>query len=160
LLSIRQYEKRDLEPLLAMMNEIIAGGEAFVYESRMSPQEFTAYIASYRVGFVAELSGRIVGGYVLRANQPGRGSHAANAAYLVSVDARGHGVGKQLGEHSIAEARRLGFTAIQFNAVVSTNAAAVKLWKKLGFESIGVVPGGFRRADGHFVDLLIMHRFI
>ena len=124
----------------------------------LHPAAFAAYLASYRVAFCAELSGRIVGGYVLRPNQPGRGSHVANATYLVSADARGHGVGKQLGEHSIAEARRVGFTAIQFNAVVSTNSGAITLWKKLGFDIIGVVPSGYRRGDGRFVDLLILHR--
>jgi GNAT superfamily N-acetyltransferase len=139
---------------------VIAAGDAFVYEAPFTPEQMRAYVAGYTAGFVAEHDGRIVGGYVLRPNQPGRGAHVANATYLVSPNARGLGIGRLLGEHSIAEARRMGFTAMQFNAVVATNARAVALWRRLGFEVIGTSPAAFRLADGSFADLHIMHRWL
>ena len=37
--------------------------------------------------------------------------------------------------------RDQGFRGIQFNAVVETNVAAVRLWESLGFEIVGTVPG-------------------
>ena len=47
-------------------------------------------------------------------------------------------------EHSLDQARRAGFTAMQYNFVVSSNEGAVRLWLKHGFAIIGRVPGAFR----------------
>lgn len=52
------------------------------------------------------------------------------------------------------QAKRLGFGILQFNAVVSTNHAALKLYKKLGFTRLGVIPGGFLMKDGHYEDII------
>lgn len=158
--SIRPLEPRDVDAWAAMMNEVIADGEAFVYDRPLSRADAEAYLKQYVAAFVAEVNGEVAGGYVLRPNQPGRGGHVCNATYLVSKAARGHRLGRTLGEHSLVEARALGFTAMQFNAVVATNAAAVRLWRSLGFGVIGTVPGGFRRGDGAFADLLVMHRML
>ncbi|HEY2786177.1 MAG TPA: GNAT family N-acetyltransferase, partial [Fimbriiglobus sp.] len=87
-----------------------------------------------------------------------RGSHVANAGFMVAPDARGRGVGRAMGEFILAEARRLGFAGMQFNFVVSTNAAAVALWNDLGFRAIGTVPRGFRHAALGPVDVLVMYR--
>ena len=157
-LTIRPYAPADLEPVRAMFNAVVAAGEAFVYEHPLSPAAMSAYVAGFTAAFVAERGGRAVGAYLLRPNLPGRGGHVANAAYLVSPDARGDRVGRRMGEHSLAAAVAMGFSAMQFNAVVSANAAAVRLWASLGFAVIGTVPGGFRLPDGRIVDLLIMHR--
>lgn len=75
--------------------------------------------------------GAIVGTYMLKANQPGLGSHVSNCGYAVATQARGQGVAAAMCEHSQAEARAFGFRSMQFNIVVSTNEAAVHLWRKL-----------------------------
>src|SRR3978361_2252466 len=77
-------------------------------------------------------------------NRPGRGSHVGTASFMVAPAARGRGVGRVLGEHVVAGPRAQGYRAIQFNAVVETNTAAVRLWTSLGFEVVGTVPGAFR----------------
>ena len=59
---------------------------------------------------------------------------------------------------SLDEARRLGFTAMQFNFVVSTNTVAVNLWKSIGFEVIGTIPNGFNHSREGLVDALIMYQ--
>ncbi len=107
---------------------------------------------------VAERDGTVVGTYIVRANQPGLGSHVANAAFMVAPDARGLGVGQAMGEHCLAEAQRLGFRAMQFNFVVSTNEAAVRLWQRLGFEIVGTLPGAFRHAEKGYVAAYVMYR--
>ena len=160
MIEIRQYQDSDLEPLLMIMNEIAAQGDAFVYDCPFTPEQLQDYIRSYAAAFVAVRDGRTLGAYVLKPNRPGRGSHVANASYMIATAARGYGIGKLLGEHSLSEAKRLGFAAIQFNAVVSTNASAVALWRRLGFNVVGTVPQAFRHADGRLVDLHIMHRFV
>src|SRR5262249_21744099 len=102
--------------------------------------------------------GRIAGTYIVRPNQPGLGSHVANAAFMVSPDARGLGAGRRMGEHCLAEASRLGFRAMQFNFVVSTNEVAVRLWQSLGFRIVGTLSKAFRHARLGFVDAYVMFR--
>jgi L-amino acid N-acyltransferase YncA len=100
----------------------------------------------------------VVGTYILRANQAGPGAHVANAAYMVPKDARGLGVGQSMAEHSLAEARRLGFRAMQFNFVVSTNASAIHLWQQVDFKIVGTLPGAFRHPRKGYVDVYVMFR--
>jgi len=100
----------------------------------------------------------VVGMFVLRPNHPGPGAHVANASYAVRGDRRGLGLGRAMGEASLERARALGYAAMQFNIVVSTNHAAVRLWRSLGFRVLGTVPGGFRLPSGERVDHYIMFR--
>jgi ribosomal protein S18 acetylase RimI-like enzyme len=79
---------------------------------------------------------------------------------MVHPEKAGRGIGRALCEHSIEEARHAGFLAMQFNAVVSTNEAAVALWRKMGFAVVGTVPKAFRHREHGLVDLLVMHRFL
>jgi ribosomal protein S18 acetylase RimI-like enzyme len=76
---------------------------------------------------------------------------------MVSPAARGRGVGRALGEHVVAWHREQGYRGIQFNAVVETNEAAVRLWRSLGFEVVGTVPGAFRSAAHGYVGLHVMY---
>ena len=107
---------------------------------------------------VAEIDGRVVGTYILRANQPGPGSHVANAAFMVAPNAHGQGIGRAMGEHCLNEARRLGFRAMQFNFVVSTNESAIRLWQRLGFKNAGTLPDAFRHPEKGYVDVHVMFR--
>jgi len=108
--------------------------------------------------WVALRDGQVAGTYVMKANQPGQGSHVANCGYMVAASAGGQGVGEAMCRHSLDEARRLGFRAMQFNFVVSTNIRAVRLWERCGFRTVGTVPGAFRHPTLGFVDTLVMHR--
>jgi ribosomal protein S18 acetylase RimI-like enzyme len=63
-----------------------------------------------------------------------------------------------MGAHSLAQAAARGFRAMQFNIVVSTNAAAVALWRSLGFVPVGTLPGAFRHPALGEVDALVMFR--
>ena len=158
MLEIRPYLAADLPAVLAIMNEVVARGDAFVYDRAFDDESMRAWIAAYAHTFVATRDARVVGAYLLRPNLPDRAAHVCNAAYMVAADARGLGVGRRMGEHSLAAARSLGYAAMQFNAVVSTNGPAVALWKRLGFQIIGTSPRAFRDARGELVDLYIMHR--
>jgi ribosomal protein S18 acetylase RimI-like enzyme len=103
---------------------------------------------------------QVLGTYYLRTNQPGPGSHVANAGYMTAPAARGRGLARAMCAHSLVEAQRLGYAAMQFNSVVSTNEPAVRLWSSMGFAVVGRVPGAFRLPDGREVDTLVMHRFL
>jgi L-amino acid N-acyltransferase YncA len=156
---IRPATDSDTDAIWSIWSEVIASGDAYAYDehtSRAKALEF--WFTSSSCCWVAEHEGTVVGTYYLRPNQPGRGAHVANAGYMVARAGRGRGVGRALGEHSLAEARRLGFCAMQFNFVIASNIAAVRLWEQLGFRIVGRIPGAFRHATLGEVEALVMHR--
>ena len=160
-MNIRLAEERDWPSLWSIISTVIRTGDTYTLEPDASETTAKKYwIDDVLETWVAEEKGEIVGTYVLRANQRGLGSHVSNVGYMVRPRHAGRGIGMQLGEHSLANAKEKGFQAMQFNAVVSTNTRAVELWKRLGFAIIGTVPKGFRHQALGMVDLYIMHRFL
>lgn len=166
-ITVRRATDADAPALQAILNEVIEDGTAFVYaEAKDIDATRAMWLTPPTEAFVAcddgngegrgEGSGEIVGAYLLKPNFPDRGAHIANATYMVKRNQHGRGIGRLLGAHSLQQARAAGYHALQFNAVVSTNRAAVALWESLGFTRIGTVPGGFRLDDGQYVDLYIM----
>ena len=79
-------------------------------------------------------------------------------AYATAPEASGRGVARAMGEHSLELARQRGFRAMQFNLVVSSNDRAVRLWQRLGFRTIGNLPGAFRHPALGPVDAFVMWR--
>ena len=120
--------------------------------------EGDAFFLSQKATTVAWADGEIAGFYILHDNNVGRCSHTANASYGVSKKFRGCGVGKLLVSDSLAKAKQCGYRGLQYNAVVKSNYGAIALYLKLGFNIIGTIPGGYRKADGTFEDLLIFHK--
>jgi L-amino acid N-acyltransferase YncA len=169
MLHIRPATVADQDAIWEIFHEVIAAGDTYPLDSEMSREDaFTYWFQKSAHVYVVELdclkqssserSVQVVGGYTLHPNQSGAGAHVANAAFIVTKSARGQGIGRAMGEHCLAEARRLGFRAMQFNFVVSTNESAVRLWQQLGFKIIGTLPGAFRHSEKGYVDVHIMFR--
>jgi L-amino acid N-acyltransferase YncA len=157
MLTIRPAADRDHEAIWYIFRAVVEPGDSFVFDPETPFDEFNAFWFGMGVSaYVAEHDSRVVGSYILKANQPGLGSHVGNAAYMVAAEARGMGIGVALGEHSLKEASRLGYRALQFNIVVSTNEPAMRLWKRLGFAIVGTLPGAFRHQTLGFVDAHVM----
>lgn len=147
------------EAVWQIFREVIAAGDAYVFEANTPREVFLAYwFAEGTYPYVAVEDGQVLGSYIVRANQPGRGSHVANASYMTASFARGKGIGGLMCNHSLTEATSLGFRAMQFNIVISTNTTAVALWQKHGFRIIGTTPGAFRHETLGYVDAHIMFR--
>lgn len=156
---IRKANDGDRAAVWGIIEAVIAGGDTYVFDPNTPEQEMLEYwFAPEKYVYVAETGGEIVATFWLKPNQPGLGDHVCNAAYMVSPAAHGKGIGRQIGEYSLDEARRLGFTAMQFNFVVSTNTAAVRLWESIGMRIIGTIPHGFRHNELGLVDAYIMYR--
>ncbi len=155
---VRKATIEDVGQMASLFNQIVEAGDAFLSEEPISSETMAMRMHENTMTYVAEMDHQIVGFYDLHPVQPGRGSHIANASYLVDTRCRGLGIGKSLGLHSLEKAKKYGFTAIQFNAVVSTNEAAVQLWQNLGFKITGTVTKGFRHKEKGYVDLLIMYK--
>mgnify|MGYP001811645022 FL=1 len=146
--------------MLHIASELVRTADTYVYDPGFADDELWAYWCppAGGDGYVAELEGAVVGLFVIRPNNPGPGAHVANASYAVRADVRGIGLGRQMGEASLGLAADLGYSAMQFNTVVSTNGNAVHLWRSLGFRIVGTVPDGFRLPDGSTVPHYVMYR--
>ena len=156
---IREATDGDREAVWDIIRQVIEGGDTYVFAPDTPRDEMLDYwFAPEKFVYVVESDGKILGTMWLKANQPGLGSHVGNAAYMVSPDAKGKGVGKAMGEFSLEEARRLGFTAMQFNFVVKSNEVAVKLWKSLGIEVIGEIPDAFQHSANGLTNAYVMYR--
>ncbi len=188
MINIRPYKTSDSESIWNIFHAVIQGGDTYTFLPDTPQEEALEYFTGkkYRDNFchagesqhpsldsglrqndkdknstkcfVAEVDGKIVGMYALRKNRKGLGDHIGNVSYMVFPDFHGRGVGKALGLHSIEQAKKEGYLALQFNFVVSTNTPAVNLWRSLGFEIIGTVPNGFRHSKLGLVDVYIMYR--
>jgi GNAT superfamily N-acetyltransferase len=160
-LSIREATPADHGSIWQIMHEVIAAGDTYALDPQTRRAEALAYwIQAGTQTFVAEYDGRLVGTYILKPNQPGLGSHIANAAFMVLPSARGLRIGRRMGEHCLDQARKLGFRSMQFNFVVSTNEPALRLWKHLGFAIVGTLPEAFRHPTAGFVNAYVMFRHL
>lgn len=159
-LTIRPVKPQDFEDINRIFSNIIKKGDSYLNRPTTTEQEiYKKWIDNGLPTYVAELNGKVVGAYSLRNNHIDLGSHVANASYIVDENVRGQGIGKKLGLHSLEIAKKLGYKAIQFNFVVSTNKPAVALWKSLGFNIIGTVPKAYQHQQlNTLVDVYIMHR--
>jgi len=156
-LNIRAATDADRDAIWEIFHEVVATGDTYPIDPEISREDAFAYwFQTGARAFVAERDGQIVGIYTLHPNQSGGGAHVANAAFMVPKSARGQGIGRAMGQHCLSEARRLGFRAMQFNFVVSTNESAVKLWQKLGMKIVGTLPGAFRHPEKGYVDVYVM----
>ena len=158
-MTIRPATDADRDAIWQIFREVIIAGETYPIEAKIPKEDALRYWFKHNAHVcVAESEKGIVGSYTLDRNQASGGAHVANAAFIVTEDARGKGIGRGLGEHCLAEARRLGYRAMQFNFVVSTNASAVKLWQDLGMKIVGTLQGAFRHPTRGYVDVYVMYQ--
>ena len=152
--------QQDYDKVWDIFSNVIRTGDTYVFDPDTPKESLSRnWFADYMDTFVAvDDNGEILGTYFIKPNQIDLGNHIANCGYMVNPKYQGRGIGKLLCEHSIAFAKDKGYLGIQFNIVVSTNAIAVALWKKLGFEIIGTTPNGFRHKSLGFVDTYIMFK--
>ena len=158
-LVIRKTVDEDKTAVWQIIQSVIAGGDTYVFDPETPEDEMMAYwFSPEKHNYVAVLDGEVVGTFWLKANQPGLGSHVGNAAYMVSPNAKGKGIGRLMAEYSLDEARQLEFTAMQFNFVVKSNTVAVRLWQSVGFSIIGEIPNAFRHVENGYTNAYIMYR--
>jgi L-amino acid N-acyltransferase YncA len=157
---IREYTDADWPSVWAIFREVVTADETFAYDPEWSSEQAReVWVKSSPGCTVVACDGpRVLGTAHTGPNRPGRGSHVSTASFMVAGEARGRGVGRALGEYAISWAREQGYAAMQFNAVVESNHAAVRLWKALGFVIIGTVPEAFEHPTLGRVGLHVMHR--
>jgi L-amino acid N-acyltransferase YncA len=157
---IRDYIDSDWPSVWPIFQEVVAAGETYTYDPDWSSAQAREVWVETPPGHtvVACEGSRLLGTAKMGPNRPGRGAHVATASFMVAADARGRGVGRALGEYALSWAQAQGYAAMQFNAVVESNHAAVRLWQELEFQIIGTVPEAFAHPTLGRVGLHIMHR--
>ena len=159
--DIKLARDEDFEEIWPIMHEILKKGDTYPFAPETTRQEaLQIWMKNPRATYVAYYDGEMAGTYYIKPNQPGLGSHVCNAGYMVASRARGKGIGRAMCRHSLDEARRLGFRAMQFNLVVCTNKGAVKLWQDLGFKIIGRLPKVFNHSREGLVDAFVMYQWL
>ena len=158
-LRIRPATNADRDAIWRIFRAVVASGDTYAFPEDMPREEaLAAWMGPGIRTFVAEDDSGIVGTYTVNPNQQGRGDHVANCAYMVAPKAQGRGVGHAMAERSLEDARALGYRAVQFDFVVSTNEPAIRLYRDLGFEVVGTLPGAFRHPEQGEVDVYVMYR--
>ncbi|WP_030055912.1 MULTISPECIES: GNAT family N-acetyltransferase [Streptomyces] len=158
---IREATPEDWPAIWPFFRAIVAAGETFPYPLDMPSElgrEWWMHAAPDRTVVAVDDDGRIVGTATMNRNRPGNGAHVASASYMVDPAHHGKGIGRALVEYTLDWARRSGFRAMQFNAVVASNHHAVKLYESLGFEIVGTVPEAFHHPVDGYVGLHVMYR--
>jgi RimJ/RimL family protein N-acetyltransferase len=160
-MTIREITENEFKKIWPIFYEIVSAGETYPY-SRDTSKEKAKKLWFYlpRKTYVLEIEGQIVGTYYIKNNQPGAGSHVCNCGYMVSSKVRGKGFGTLMCQHSQLIAEELGYKAMQFNLVVSTNDEAVRLWRELGFDIVGRLPLAFKHPTKGYVDAFVMFKWL
>lgn len=160
-MDIREATEADFEGILAVVEPVFRAGDTYAFERDITAEEIRyMWFERPRASFVAKLNGEIVGTYYIRTNNAGGGSHVCNCGYITSEAARGRGVARAMCEHSQDVARTLGYKAMQFNFVLESNAGAVRLWERLGFDTVGRIPRAFEHPSLGLVDARVMYKWL
>ncbi|MGH6639331.1 MAG: GNAT family N-acetyltransferase [Polaromonas sp.] len=162
-LLIRRHQESDWPALWPLLRATFETGDTYAFSPQSSEADIhAAWVEAPRATYVAcdgdGPGARVLGSYFIKPNQPGLGSHVCNCGYVVAPEAQGQGLASAMCEHSQAEAVSMGFLAMQFNLVVSTNERAVRLWRRLGFDVVATLPRAFRHQRLGLVDALVMFK--
>ncbi len=161
-MQIRAYVDTDWPSIWPIFRQVVTAGDTYAYDPEWSFEQAREVWVETPPGHtvVACEGSRVLGTAKMGPNRPGPGSHVSTASFMVSGEARGRGVGRALGEYVLSWAHENGYAAMQFNAVVESNHAAVRLWQALGFRTIGTVPEAFEHPTLGRVGLHVMHRYL
>jgi L-amino acid N-acyltransferase YncA len=158
---IRLANDNDWPNIWPIFSKVAQAGDTYAYPRNITNAKAkTMWVKAPQKTFVYEEDGEILGTYYIKPNQAGPGDHVCNCGYMVAEQARGKGIARKLCEHSQTVALELGYQAMQYNFVASSNKVAVNLWQKLGFAVVGTLPNAFNHPTQGYVDALVMYKWL
>lgn len=159
--------ERHLEGLAAVLADCVAGGASVSYLAPFSHEDARAAFAGFaadaangrRLVLAAFAGGELVGTVqVVLATPPNQPHRGEIAKLLVHRSARRRGVAQVLMEHAEAAARAQGKTLLVLDTV--TGDAAERLYTRLGWTRVGVIPGYALYPDGRPCDTTVFWKSI
>lgn len=158
---IREAVDKDFGNIWPIFHDIASAGETYTYPVDISKDEAEKlWMNLPRKTFIVVDNNEVLGTYYIKTNQPGPGSHVCNCGYMVSSQARGKGIATMMCVHSQKIALDLGYKAMQFNFVASSNTGAIRLWNKLGFKTVGTLPKAFDHPKLSYIDALVIYKWL
>lgn len=158
-MQISEITKSDFQVFWPVFKAVVLAQETYAFDPDIDFESaYNLWCLSPEKTYVIKDNELILGSYYIKPNAAGPSSHISNCGYMVSPESRGKGIARKLCEHSQQVALTLGYTAMQFNSVVSSNEVAVNLWKKLGFKIIGTIPKAYKHKKLGFIDSFIMYK--
>ena len=158
--EIVPYTEADVDAMIEIWNEVVNDGVAFPQLDELNHKTGVEFFGKQDFVGLAKGPGGVAGLYILHPTIVGRCGHHANASYAVSSKMRGIKIGEGLVKHSLKTARELGYRILIFNAVVKGNDRAIQLYTKLGFQRVGVIPGGFLLKSGVYQDIYVYYHVL
>lgn len=166
-LTVRPLCAEDAAAVLALSR--ILGGETrnLTFGPEGIPQTEAAeraYLAAQEHSPDMRIFGAFDGGalvgtaHVTRVSARPRMAHRAGVAVSVRKSHWNQGVATRLLEACLAAGRALGCTVFELE-VLAGNAAAIHLYEKLGFRTVGRYPQFFHYEDGSAADALLMNLY-
>jgi ribosomal protein S18 acetylase RimI-like enzyme len=159
MISIRAIRKTDVAAFREVL-DAVSRERRFLGALEAPPEDrIRAFVESNvdsgYAQFIAEDDGHLVGWCDALPGLVSSGTaHIGHLGMGVLEAYRKRGIGRRLAEATIKRARELGFEKIELN-VYSSNAAAIALYRKLGFSDEGLRKRG-RLVDGIYDDVLLM----
>lgn len=154
--------EEQLDALAGVLCDCVSGGASVSYMAPFSREQAraafevvaTEVAQGRRLLLAAFVDGDLVGTVqvvlALPPNQPHRGEIAK---LLVHRSARGRGIARLLMEGAEAEARTAGKTLLVLDTV--TGSTAERLYERLGWNRVGVIPGYALYPDGRPCDTTV-----
>lgn len=156
-LTIRPAQPGDHPAIWRILEPVFRTGDTYTVDPEISEADALAFwLAPEKTVFVAEEGSDTLGTYYIKPNQGGGGAHVCNCGYITAPEAQGRGIARAMLEHSLKTAPEMGFRAMQYNFVVSSNTRAIATWERAGFDVVGRLPRAFRHPKEGYVDALVM----
>jgi len=158
-LKLRPAGPQDGSALWDILRPAFRAGDSYAVDRDISQSAALRYwTKGDKTAYLAVLADQAVGSYYIRPNQPGGGAHVCNCGFVTHPQARGRGVARTMLEHALKTAKATGYSAMQFNFVLASNAAAIHLWQSYGFAEVGRLPQAFQHPALGLIDALVLHR--
>ena len=154
-----------LDGLAGVLADCVAGGASVSFMAPFSHEQAREVFEGYagevehgrRVLLAAVDDGRVVGTVqVLLALPPNQPHRAEIAKLLVHRAARKRGIARQLMERAEVEARAEGKTLLVLDTVTGDDAE--RLYERLGYMKVGVIPGYALYPDGRPCDTTVFFK--
>ena len=170
-IEVRRLEvaelRAQLDALAAVLHDCVAGGASVSYMAPFSQEQarsaFEGFAAEAEQGrrliVAAFADGELVGTVqVILAVPPNQPHRAEIAKLLVHRSARRRGIAELLMERAEAEARAEGKSLLVLDAVTEGDAA--RLYARLGWTTVGVIPDYALYPDGRLCDTTVFWKKI